>query len=880
MASFRTIGRFEIEGERATGGAGTVYAGRDPSTGMRVAVKLIRGLAASDLARFRREVDTLAQLRHPAVVRYVDHGQIGSGTAYLAMELLEGEDLRSRLARGPLSFHETAVLGQRVAEALAAVHAHRLVHRDVKPANVFLAGGQIAGATLVDFGLVRMDRSGLDTDVTTTGIVLGTPAYMSPEQARGLRGIDARADIFALGCVLYRCLAGRPPFEGKHVVSVLTKVILEPAPSLRGARPGVPGPLADLIGRMLEKDPDRRPASATVVARALGALLPALEAAPDSSDEAPPSSRSGLTTSEMRIAAVLMVGGAPLGDEGGALEKVRALAAAHSGRVEGLREGTLVITAAGDALVSDQASRVAEIALALRAVLPGAPMAIATGRADVGRRWLIGDAIERAALLLGTSGDAAGAAVGIAVDDVTAALLDPRFEIERDGAALRLAGARLAEAPARTVLGRATPMLGREWEMRSIETFFRECVEEPGARPVLVTGAAGMGKSRLAHEVVASLRRATPDLEVWWGRGDPLHSESPLGVLGQLLRSAAGIGDGDPPDVRRRRFADLVRARLSDRPDWMGAALGDAAGARIRGDAGATGPDSRASSERIGAAWQALVDATCAARPLILVLNDLQWVDGPTVQVVGAALTSLGRRPWLVLGLARPEIHERHPGLWMEQGAQELRLRALSRRASVELAREVLGDTASADTIERLAAHADGNAFYLEELIRAVAESRRTGAPVGPLPETVLGMVQARLAGLDSETRRVLRAASIFGDVFWLDGVAELLGGALPRAAVDALVQRELVSLASGSRFPGEVELSFRHALLREGAYAMLTPADRENGHALAGEWLLQHGETDPTVLAHHFEMAGDRERAAAYARMAQGRTTREPKRA
>lgn len=867
MASFRTIGRFEIEGERATGGAGTVYAGRDPASGIRVAVKLIRGLTAADMARFRREAETLAQLRHPGVVRYVDHGQIGSGTAYLAMELLDGEDLKARLAREPLTFHETAVLGQRVADALAAVHGHRLVHRDIKPANIFLPEGRIADATLVDFGLVRHDQRGLETDVTATGIVVGTPAYMSPEQARGQRGIDARADIFALGCVLYRCIAGRAPFEGKHIVAVLTKVILEHPPPLRGARPDVPGPLADLVGRMLEKAPDRRPASATVVARALGALVPVLEAAPSEGgdDEPPPSSRSGLTTSELWIATLLMVGGAPHEESGDVHEKVRAIAAAEGCRIEGLREGTQVITVTAVAPVSDQATRVAEIALALRSALPAARMAIATGRAEVGRLRLIGDAIDRAAVLLGARGDDAA---GIAIDDVTAALLDPRFETAREDGELRLLGARLAEAPARTVLGRVTPMLGREWEMRSIETFFRECAEEPAARPVLVTGAAGMGKSRLAHEVVAALRRATPNVEVWSGRGDPLRNESALGVLGQIIRSAAGVVDGDAPEARRRRLTHLVKSRAPARDvEWMVAILGEASGAPSPGDASpalhAARQDGRIMSEQIGAAWQALVDATCATRPLILVLNDLQWADGATIALVGAALAGLSHRPWLVLALARPEIHENHPGLWVEQGVQEIRLRSLSKRASVELAREVLGESAGPDTVERIAVRADGNAFYLEELLRAVAESKRTGSPVGPLPETVLGMVQARLSGLDAETRRLLRAASVFGDVFWLGGVAALLGGSPPRAGLDMLVQRELVSLAAGSRFAGETELSFRHGMLREGAYAMLTPMDRANGHALAGEWLLQHGEADAMVIAHHFELAGEQERAA-----------------
>jgi eukaryotic-like serine/threonine-protein kinase len=161
-------------------------------------------------------------------------------------------------------------------------------------------------------------------------------------------------------------------------------------------------------------------------------------------------------------------------------------------------------------------------------------------------------------------------------------------------------------------------------------------------------------------------------------------------------------------------------------------------------------------------------------------------------------------------------------------------------------------------------AQADGHAFYLEELIRAVVEKK--GAE---LPETVLAMVEARLAGLEPEARRVLRAASVFGEVCWQGGVMGLLGEAMPStetgAWIDTLVEREMLIRRLRSRFPGEPELMFRHALLREGAYATLTEDDRELGHRLAGAWLLQRGEGDPMALAEHFERGGEPSRAVTF---------------
>src|SRR4051812_48846525 len=139
----RSIGRFELEGEVAQGGSATVYHARDAASGERVALKLVHGLALAETHRFGREAKILAQVSHPGVVRYVEHGETEDGDAYLAMEWLEGEDLRRRLKRGPLSMHEVVTLGRRVAEALAAVHARGLVHRDIKPGNIFLPNGRV-----------------------------------------------------------------------------------------------------------------------------------------------------------------------------------------------------------------------------------------------------------------------------------------------------------------------------------------------------------------------------------------------------------------------------------------------------------------------------------------------------------------------------------------------------------------------------------------------------------------------------------------------------------------------------------------------------------------------------------------------------------------
>src|SRR4051794_11723683 len=178
-----------------------VYRARDKHTGALVALKVLQG---SDQlgARFARESRVLAELSHPGIVRYVAHGATAAGQRYLAMEWLDGEDLAERLIRGGLTARESVVLATRVAEALGFAHVRGIVHRDIKPSNIFLPERQAERVKILDFGIARQREGVASLDMTMTGTRLGTPAYMSPEQARGLAELDARVDVFALGCVL------------------------------------------------------------------------------------------------------------------------------------------------------------------------------------------------------------------------------------------------------------------------------------------------------------------------------------------------------------------------------------------------------------------------------------------------------------------------------------------------------------------------------------------------------------------------------------------------------------------------------------------------------------------------------------------------------
>jgi tetratricopeptide (TPR) repeat protein len=274
-------------------------------------------------------------------------------------------------------------------------------------------------------------------------------------------------------------------------------------------------------------------------------------------------------------------------------------------------------------------------------------------------------------------------------------------------------------------------------------------------------------------------------------------------------------------------------------------------------------------AEQLTVAFVDWLRAETARASVLFLIEDLHWGDRPSIHLLDAALRALPDAPMLLLVLTRPEVHEVFPQLFSGREPDEIRLEPLSRKASIELAREVLGERASLPRLEAIAERAGGNALYLEELIRAVAEG--TDAE---LPDTVIGMVQARLETLGPDARRLLRAASVFGEVFPEGGVRALAGGGGSgydlREWLDDLARRELISalpVAPGDQ--GGRVFRFRHALVRDGAYATFPDDDRALAHRLACLWLEENGERDALTMASHAERGGDDERAVRWLRRA-----------
>jgi tetratricopeptide (TPR) repeat protein len=835
-------GRFVLERLAGRGGMGSVFRAIDTAAGGEVALKILDPAPPGAADRFLREAKVLSRVSHPKIVRYVAQGADGA-CLWLAMEWVEGVTLAQALEGGALDLASALLVAEQIASGLAESHRLGIVHRDIKPSNVVLKGGRPGDVRIIDFGIAHVAAT---TRLTAGGHFVGTAGYMSPEQIATPESVDARVDLFALGCVLFEALTGTPAFPGESAVAIMAKVLAHEPPRPSLLAPAVPAPVEELVLRLLAKRREDRPDSVAEVE----ALLAHLRTAAPGAGSLPPR----ITRREQRLVSVVLATTEHAADTS-QLQRAISAAAAVQARVYPIDQLAHLFVLETGRSADEEAARAAECAIVIQRALPSARLAVATGLVE-NDTLTVGPAIDKCAALL-TRGGAPGS---ITVDDVTAGLLRSRFELDVQGGVTTLGATRSRVAPSHPP-GDAAPPIGRDKELRFLQAEIDQAIDEPTPRALLITGEAGSGKSRVLEHLLAAAR--TRGVAVHYARASVLGAGSPLATARQLVRHAARVQEDTPPEaVRAAVLARLGAAfEMADRArsaDFLtelvaGGALTDVAPEVVAGR----------NEPRILADWlrRTFVDWLCREsreRPVVVALEDLHWSDGATIAWLGEALRGARDLPLVVLATGRPETHDALPGLRQALQPQELRLGPLGKKASEMLAQSLLGQGADKAQIERIVELSGGNPFFLEELSRRGRDTLESEAS-----PTLLTILQSRIGQLDPGARRALRAASVFGRTFHTDGVTALLGDEVPEVVarqLRTLTSEEIVEPARTGDFD---DWSFRHDLLRDASYATLPEPERARGHGAAAAWLKARGGAEPLCIADHLERAGRGNEAA-----------------
>jgi len=778
------LGPYEIKEEVGKGGMATVYRAYQPNMDRDVAVKVI--LKSQDrneesVQRFQREARLIARLEHAHILPVYDFDG-GHEPPYIVMRYLDGGTLKNVLKQGMLPLEEVSYLIRQVGSALDYAHRQGIIHRDIKPSNILV---DREGNTFVtDFGIARM-VSGAENDeqITRTGVIVGTPDYMAPEQVMGAAEVDHRADIYALGIILFQMLIGELPFSAESPAGLLIQHLQADIPSVAAIDERLPKSVDEIIARALAKEPDDRFSSTMALVEALTAEIggtvgsrPAQlrQAAGESvilrrlvpefsdtgSSKTPSEQNKSITALNANAAEFAEVIDDYLGTETARqilldlLNKTGELVNENGGVVISRTEDTMFAVWGAEVSREDDTER---------AIRAGLEMQIAASRQSA--KYLSGEAEEGLAMDIGVNSGLALVAQGNKPGEFTASGMTIRiaqrvmqqalgsllithetfnqvrgvFTIEPDSA-LRVrrnqdpvpiyrvvsAKPRAFRMNTRGIEGVETEMVGRESELKFLQNAFLNTVEEEETIIVTVVSDAGLGKSRLLYEFVnfSELRS-----ETFWllrGRATPEMTRRPYALLRDLLSFRYEILDSDSPEIVGRKLEAGIEDQIG--PDQeMAHLLGHLAGFDLSESDHVRRlvDDPKQLTDRGKQLFAHWIERLCDQNPLVMELEDLHNADEATLNLLNDLIVEHDDLPLMIIGLARPILFQRRAN-WGSGLPYHSRmdLKPLDKWESRRLVREILKNVAEVPREFRdlLVERAEGNPYYLEELIKTLLD--------------------------------------------------------------------------------------------------------------------------------------------------------------
>ncbi|RLB54281.1 MAG: hypothetical protein DRJ42_09605 [Deltaproteobacteria bacterium] len=874
-----SIGPFRVTGIVGRGGMGAVYRCVDDE-GAELAVKVLlpERTRPDMLKRFAREA--AIRIDHPNVVEVRDAGTDSEGAPWIAFELLEGESLQERLRRGPLRPAEAIEVIVATAKGVGAAHAVEIVHRDLKPANIFICeDGQVK---VLDFGIARWTE--VEPELTIDKEVLGTPAYLAPEQARAEPDVDERADVWALGVVLYECLTGRRPFKRDSPVATMLALVLDEPRPIRSYAPHVPRRLVEVVSRAMRKTRAGRWASMMALVEALGrvdvsgatgeleikiptdaAISEPMTRAGGENLSRPSRASTGIAVDEKRVVAMLYAANVT---DANAIEKS---ILDQGGVFVPLLGSKAIGVFGGESWEGDEVERAARAARAI--VGAAGRISVASGRASTrDGRGVSGEAVREAEAASAKRLD------GVIVLGETGRSLSATFEVEEVESGVFRLGAERAEGGGESPP--ATPTIGRDVEIAQLQRGFDACIEEERGALMMVVGPPGSGKSRMRYEMERIIEDSGEEAEVLVGRGAPLRKDTSLSLLANALTQHARRGahrkgwpsiDATADLAERQRGVVHLVSRVIRDPaamdrcaTFLGAMLG--VPMEQNQELSAAMSDARLMADQLQATLYEYFVALASQGPVFLILEDLQWGDPASMEMIEGLADRTADYPMMILVTARPEVADGNSRLFARHDAVRLDLPRLSIRDVAKLANTIVNRPIPDAVIEAVAERSGGNPLFIEQIIRVLAEDGLLDSPPDrlPLPRSVEAAVQSRLDHLPGPEKDLCKQAALYGRPF-VSPEVEALGSGGSNRLLGSLRRRGLI--VAGPRPPdgSPREHRFRSSLLADVAYRMLSDDLRQELHRRAARYLGNTGRIAPEEIAVHYERGSEASLAAAH---------------